>query len=290
MRRRKDEPLVYDGLEELLEILAEERRKSLKKRKRVFVGISIYISAILLLMIVMALSHGNPSGMLGQIGSITAILAGAYAATQKQQKAVQALAQFDDVRAVPRLIEMLEYTNKGLKTDAANILLKLLPKLQNSDAALLTQEHHAILNRALTGKVALDKAWRQQMQVAILNALQQVGNESSLPIVEELAAGKGKAKDNAVVQQAAGECLPFLQTRVAGQRQMQTLLRASDGNVTSADVLLRSAASRAEAHPEELLRAAPSTAVELPEQKLPEQAFVIHAPASQEEALPLRMS
>lgn len=265
---KKDEPLVYNSLDELLALLKEERQKTLKRRRYIKIGLSIYIVLLILMLIdgIMTSFHGF-NGMGGMFGGLSGLIASMYAATNAQKKGVQALAEFDDLRAAPRLIEMLEYNDNGLKIDAATLLEKLLPKLQASDAPMLTPEHHAILNRLLAGKVALagkDKALAltstAQLLTAILTALQQVGTESSLPVVTELAEGKGRAKQFPEVQKAARECLPFLQSRAENQRQTQTLLRASDGNHTPADVLLRPAMATPSTIPaDELLRAAPET-------------------------------
>ena len=265
---KKDEPLVYNSLDELLAMLAEERKKTLKRRRAAKIFLSLYLS-LFVVMLIGTLTRGlhGVGGIFNGFGSFTGMIVGMYAATNTQKKGVQALAEFEDIRAAPRLIEMLEYNDNALKTDAATLMVNLLPKLQASDAPMLTPEHHAILNRLLAGKVTLagkDKALvatsTAQLLTAILTALQQVGTESSLPVVTELDEGKGRAKQFPEVQVAARECLPFLQSRVENQRQTQTLLRASDGNRTPADMLLRAAQeSPSLTSADELLRAAPET-------------------------------
>ena len=261
-RAKKDEPLAYSSLDELLALLAEERKKTLKRRRIAKIFLSLYLSLFVVMLIgaVLRQFHGI-GGIFNGFGSFTGMIAGMYAATNTQKKGVQALAEFDDLRAAPRLIEMLEYNDNSLKADAATLLEKLLPKLQASDAPMLTPEHHAILNRVLMGKViAFAPNPTIRLLTAILTALQQVGTESSLPVVIELAEGKGRAKQFSQVGEAARECLPFLQQRAENQRQTQTLLRASDGNRTPADMLLRPALESPSTIPaDELLRAAPET-------------------------------
>ena len=281
-RFKKDEALVYDSFEQLLEILANERRKSLKRRKMVTVGVVLYISIILFMMLIIGLSHGNPGSMAGMLNSIGGICAAVFAVSQTQRKAVQALANFDDIRAVPCLIEALDYNDAAMQEVANEQLPGLLARMQASDADLLTKDHHTILNKVLKTNLPRNKSRKSFMRtaiskrfikailgssrydsglrMAILQALQQVGDESSLPVVEELAEGNGQAKKSPELQQAAQDCLPFLRQRAEHQQQMQTLLRASDRNLTPVAMLLHPAMPAAlDTDAAELLRIALDT-------------------------------
>lgn len=265
-RVKQEEPLVYNSLDELLALLAEERQKTLRNRRNAKVVLGIYLSIVILVLVVgIATNFHGFGGLGGMFGGFTGMIASMYAATNTQKKGVQALATYDDLRAVPRLIEMLEYTDNDLKIDTVMLLEKLLPKLKASDAPLLTPEHHAILNRLLAGKLRLKPHDAALLASRVLSALEQVGDVSSLPFVEQVAEGKGVANDFMAaerdrIQQAARECLPALRLRVEHLRQTQTLLRASDGNLTPPDMLLRPALSATSNTPaEELLRAAPET-------------------------------
>ncbi len=288
---KKDEPLVFNSLDELLALLADERRKTLKKRRFVKIFLGFYLSLFVIMLIgVLTRSLHGLGGIFNSFGSFTGMIVGMYAATQKQKKGVQALAEFDDVRAVPRLIEMLEYNDNDLRNDAAMLLEKLLPRLQASDAPLLAPEHHAILNRLLAGKLGLKRNWTkqfqataEQLQITTLRALQQVGDASSLPIVMELAEDAHRTT-HVDVMAAAKECLPFLQMRVENQRLTQTLLRASDGNHTATDVLLRPAMSTASSTPaNQLLRVAPDE-IALPPETLAQTPFILQTIPMEEHA------
>src|SRR5206468_10754437 len=90
--------------------------------------------------------------------------------------------------------------------------------------------------------------------VAALNALEQVGDGTALPMVRSLASGKMKTADPKRVQAAARECLPYLQVRFEQQRATQTLLRASHVSKSPHDRLLRPAQSGPDAEAEGLLR------------------------------------
>ena len=283
MTHNKDEPLVYNSFEELLGILAEERRKSLKSRKNVKIILAVYTLFFCLLVLVAVVSHHNLSGFSGMGGFVT-VIAGMYAVSEKQRKGVQALAAFEDVRAVPYLIAGLGYKDQKSQVTAANALRGLLPRLQASDAALLTPEHHALLNRALKSDLELEKPGPARLRVAVLQALQQIGGVSSLPLVAEMAEGRGKAAGQPEVQSAAQECLPFLQLRAENQRLNHTLLRASDGNVTPVEMLLRPASGQFEA----TLRAA--ELLRVPQEDTKRQAtarptFAVHEPQQAEQEL-----
>ena len=114
MGRKKDEPLTYNSFEELLDILAEERRKSLKKRKNVKIILALYALAFCLFVLAAVLNHHNFSGFSGMSG-LVAVIAGMYAVSEKQRKGMQALTAFEDVRAIPPLLTALEYNDKNLK-------------------------------------------------------------------------------------------------------------------------------------------------------------------------------
>ena len=283
MARKKDEPLVYNSFEELLDILAEERRKSLKRRKRVKIVAAILGLVFCLSMLMATVQHVHFSGFSSVLNVLPGIIAGMYALTAKQRKGLQALAGFNDIRAVPHLITALEYTDGSVKLTAANALPSLLPRLQASDAALLNRGHYAILNRALKNDLKIYKTNVTQLRVAILQSLQQVGDESSLPIVEELAEGKGKAVGHLEVRQAAQECLPYLRLRAENQHQTQTLLRASDGNMTGADMLLHPAMPQPDTalRAKELLRV-PQSAEEEQAAARPVFAVPVTPPVEQE--------
>lgn len=286
MARNKDEPLVYNSFEELLGILAEERRKSLKKRKNVRIVLAIYGLMFCLLVLLAMFRHVNISSFIGAFSGTTGMIAGMYAVSEKQRKGVQALAAFGDVRAVPPLITALEYNDKNMKAVAADALPGLLSRLQASDAFLLTPEHHAILNRVLKNDLSMKMPVATRLRVSVLQALQQVGDVSSLPLVAELAEGKGKAAGQPEVQRAAQECLPFLQMRAENQRLNHTLLRASDGNVTPVAMLLRPASDQSGTNlrTAELLRV-PCEDTQRQAAALP--AFAVHEPQQAEQELHL---
>lgn len=103
---------------------------------------------------------------------------------------------------------------------AEQALIRLLPRLRPTDAGLLNEAQRDILcrelsggNELMTGRFDDSSEPDANLIVAILRALEQVGDARFVPPVEKLAAGKGRAKKDARIREAAQACLPFLQAR-----------------------------------------------------------------------------
>ncbi len=287
MRRKRDEPLEYESFEDLLNILAEEQRNSLGRRKNRRIVLAVYGLVFCVIMLMLVLAHIHFAGVGNLIGPIVGITVGMFAVSAKQRKGIQALATFNDIRAVPFLVTALGYKDQNLQVTAANALCGLLPRLQASDAALLKLEHYALLNRALRNDLELKRHGAARLRIAILQALQQVGDASSLALVEEMAEGKGKAAGQPEVRQAAETCLSYLRLRAENQRQTQTLLRASDSSMTPVEMLLRPASEQPACalHADELLRVPAS---EAETQAVAQPIFITHE-ARQAEQQELRL-
>ncbi|HZT42096.1 MAG TPA: hypothetical protein VFA07_07895 [Chthonomonadaceae bacterium] len=126
-------------------------------------------------------------------------------------------------------------------------LIRLLPRLQASDAHLLNVEQRKSLCRALNDKSS-------KLVLAILKAFEQVGDAEALPYVQKLAEGKGRARTEKRIQEAAQACLPFL-SRLAEQTQArQTLLRAAGTSQAAEGALLRPASGAPTTDSSQLLR------------------------------------
>lgn len=151
------------------------------------------------------------------------------------------------------------------RSAALKAIIRILSRLQASDTALLDDTARGLLNQQLAkGRQSLSEVWGVKREieeqaaydVAILKAWEQVGDERALPCVEKLASLSARSPAQKRVQQAAHECLPYLQARADRQQVAQTLLRAAQPPVEPSDVLLRAATVHA-AHgeTEQLLRA-----------------------------------
>lgn len=172
--------------------------------------------------------------------------------TPQQTELARMLAKFDDVQAVGRLAEALEWPDVETRHLAAEALTRLLPRLKASDAALLNPAQRACLYEALTPANVSGNA---VFQVAILQGLQQIGDADAVPYVQRLANMTPNSASRKWVQETAQECLPFLLERAEQRRSHQTLLRASAPAGTPSEMLLRPAGGTPETDPQKLLRA-----------------------------------
>jgi hypothetical protein len=147
---------------------------------------------------------------------------------------------------VGTLLDMLELDKLGMSVRTP--LLHLLPTLKPEDADLLNHEQRIELNRVLTSRDV-------PLIVVSLNALERVGDRQALTSVQRLATGFGEAARNKQVRDAAQHCLPLLQERVAQHEASCTLLRPTQPESVSEQILLRAAQSSAPTAARELLRA-----------------------------------
>ncbi len=191
---------------------------------------------------------------------------------RRKHSFAHALTQVKRVDQVGPLVQTLQVQNTPIRNLAKQTLIGLLPTLQATDAPLLGEHERKILLRQLAispnekGHRDLTElfsraAYRREvdLRVAILKALEQVGSVRELPAVQRLARASSLPHITSPypheIVYAARECLPFLQSRVSEQRASEQLLRPSSMQDTSNDLLLRPAASGADALPEQLLRA-----------------------------------
>ena len=175
-----------------------------------------------------------------------------FALSGKQSEAARALAKYDDVRGVGKLAEALEWPEASVQHEAEVALTRLLPRMKASDAGLLDTKQRGNLYGMLKMRHARGHG---SFLLAVLDALEQIGDDTAIPIVERLAKSAAYTKMQKRVQQRAMDCLPALRVRATDQNANMTLLRASSVSETPADLLLRGAMMSANDAPEQLLRA-----------------------------------
>lgn len=223
-------------------------REAQKRRRRVMlykVILSVWVGIMILMGVTGNAEHiGSFTGMFGAFASL-------YAVSQQQKNAASELAKLRPKRAVGPLADALEYGDKSIRTLASSALQDILPQLQASDDHLLNVEQRGrlynVLKRARFKQDAL-------LMIAILKALEQIGDEKALPAVENLAKIESCNGMEPLVKEAAQECLPALTERVERQRRAQTLLRPAAAPDNPAELLLRPAPGAAPADPDRLLR------------------------------------
>lgn len=214
--------------------------------------------------------------------SLVITFAYTWRGAREVKEATQSLTESSDVSVVGPLLEAMEMgepmydfstlgrSDRPVVGMAAQALVRLLPRLQASDAPALTPHQRARLYRAIELSALAPsqgtRAWRgnSDFAIAALRGLEQIGDSKAVALVERLAE---KARDPQV-REAALECLPMLQERATIEQSNATLLRAADptrGLATSPDMLLRPAFAAQTTDPTELLRAAtpsPDTAAQ----------------------------
>jgi hypothetical protein len=235
---------------ELIELMAIERNKRNVRRRAMIIGIVAYVAVMLTFSILF-----HTANMIMYIGSFSGILGAAMAFSQTHKVAARALAKYDDVNAVGSLVETLEIPDPEVQLAVREGLAQLLPRLHASDAHLLNAEQRRILRKQMSAQPSLKNQQPTRMFVeAAVKGLEQVGDESFLETLENLANGHGFGVFDEV-KEAAERCLPFLKQRILNERLSHDLLRAASNNQSyDPDDLLRPAASIAPTDPAQLLR------------------------------------
>ena len=126
------------------------------------------------------------------------------------------------------------------------------PGLTASDGNLLNATQRANLYGMLRMRYVRS---HYALVEAILKALQQVGDEAAVPVVERLAKAHAYTPSQNRIKQLAQDTLPLLETSARNQGASAMLLRASSQNDTPSGLLLRGAMATTEDAPQQLLRA-----------------------------------
>jgi hypothetical protein len=237
--------LQQSSLDEVLAILRTERQQRLKLGRSQLARYSGFIAFAFLLA-----KFAHISFLLDHWMTYVPmwILGAGVVVSRQEKEAALAISRFDDIRAVGPLAEALRMKDRPIRKTSAQALIRLLPRLQASDAFLISPAQRSCLNRALRGR-------NKELMLAILKAWEQVGDSTAISDVQNLAEGRGAGGRHPEIVRAAQECLPALR-QSAGRVQIGSqLLRPSDGNMTPSGVLLRPAQPHtASDPPNQLLR------------------------------------
>jgi hypothetical protein len=170
----------------------------------------------------------------------------------KHRAMARELASQDTVQAVGPLAEALDWPDAHIRRVVIEALTTLLPRLHATDAALLSSGQRAALYRMLT---LANARTHSKFLVALLTALEQVGDQTAVPYVESLVKTQPLTSQQKKVHEAACHCLPYLQEQARQDQYSQTLLRASSVPNVSPETLLRPVSSPAGVETAYLLRA-----------------------------------
>ncbi len=240
--------------EQLLE-LAEMQTTLYKRRLRQYNCTLVGLVVIWLALMLARFYFHFPAPW--QIVYLSGVIAGLLVPIRAQRSVAKLIEEVTDLRFIGPVLSLLaqNIVDTDVKKSARIVLKRLLPQLRADEANTLTPEQRQALLPPLASPY--DDV---ELSLAILKALEQIGDEKAIPVVERLTQ-EGKATRNMQrITEAAKDCLPYLKLRVEQQQQAQTLLRASDSaTVTTLDVLLRPAMAAANETPsDELLRAVPT--------------------------------
>lgn len=157
-------------------------------------------------------------------------LLGKYHIMRQMQATVRALTSIEDLRVVGPLLDLLNESVCQLNRQVVAALTRLLPRLQASDAGLLTARQRRRLSEALLYSVRGVHNFSNDhiFAIAILKALEQIGDRRELPLVARIANCKTRSAYMDSIQAAARACLPHLRQRDTQAQATNTLLRAAD--------------------------------------------------------------
>lgn len=176
-----------------------------------------------------------------------------YLPTQARQSIARILAETQDMRFLGVGLSLLQ-DNKSDPAVTKSVLIairRLLPQIRNDQRDQLTQEQKKAFLHLLISPYE-----DVPLTLAVLKALEQVGDEGAMPVVERLAAEPPATPKMKQVRQAACACLEHLHLHAQESHQAQTLLRASAASSSeTSGVLLRPAENTGDTvPPEQLLR------------------------------------
>ncbi len=238
-----------------LEQLRDERRKHSNPGMRLGFLLASWVFIVPYTAAMAMLCFKNGPWQLGYMWAFLCFLATQmhrFSLSSRQTEAARALSQTDDIRAVGPLSEALDWPDASIKFIAATGLVRLLPGLNASDANLLNAKQRAGLYSMLRMRNVHS---HYGLLEAILRALQQVGDEAAIPVVERLEKAHAYTSNQKRIKQLAHDTLPLLTTSARNQGASAMLLRASSQNDAPSDLLLRGAMANNEDAPQQLLRA-----------------------------------
>lgn len=196
---------------------------------------------------------------IGLTGTAGLILSMAFSLKATLQFDVAEIARVGGVQAiVPLFIALRGAPTVPQQQAIANELTTLLPQMQSSDSYLLTPTLRRMMSGWLddVGKGFVTDGGRDASRVALLKALEQVGDASAIPAVTRLTKMEPRTPGETKIQHAALECLPKLLMNCGEVEAARVLLRASQAEAAHSASLLRPASGAGQTDPAELLREA----------------------------------
>ena len=245
--------------------LASIQQKS-RRDKKIFWGLFIFFQSLVLVPIsltnyfpIMRNDHVNLMALaILFLPAISMLVLSLKILLTKPAWNAEELARIGGVEAVGTLLDLLS-TPKAPKqiTPLYTALTELLPQMKASDAETLTAGQRRILHLSLQNNAGMmiAPAVHQNYRLAVLEAMERIGDAASIPIVERLANGRGRTVTQEALKAAAIACLPRLRANFGGGEADKTLLRASSLEPSAPEMLLRPVEFVPDANPKQLLHA-----------------------------------
>ena len=243
----------------LIKLMAFERQQ--RKSRQLAAGV-MFAFYVLILPIVAFWLHSPAVFMTFWVGFGGII--GAMTFTKAQKYGVLALAKVEDRTAIGELVSALEMRDEAVQQAIRPALTRLLSWLRESDSPLLGERERRVLRLFMEEKLIGQRLKEHHeteeetlLALAVLQALEQVGDASFLPVVTHWAEGEKRGAEPRI-RQAAIECLPYLEQTSTRRQEDQELVRASERDTSAeAEALLRPVTATQHVSAKDLLRPAP---------------------------------
>jgi len=236
--------------ETLESALAALRRDARGAKGRLAISVSLGASSLILAILGVGwLTAGRSAGIIPLFLALLCILIGALTAPQSHHHALDTLLPIADARAVGPLLDLLPSAYAGKRKAIVSLLIHLLPQLQDRDIHLLQPSHRSQLRSAL---IEGDFQQEREYLLAILKAMEQIGNNEDLAVVTRIAIGQSDSWQERQVREAARACLPPLREHVEQLKHRDMLLRPAFA--VAPEELLHPAIAESDPNPTQLLR------------------------------------
>ena len=217
------------GVEVMIATLAKLETKRKKHRRALGIGVIVW-----LLMMVVVGAITKHFMFINMMTTFITIFVTASAIGTSQKQTALTLSSLEDVRVVGSLTESLQWGDAAVADGARKALRNLLPRLKESDSALLTLEQRKILLKQLTNDQD-----SPDFLLSILKAFEQIGGEEAIFAVTQVSKGLTPSGIFSNVKATARDILPSLEARKIRQEQSQHLLRPSTLSDPQPETLLR---------------------------------------------------
>ncbi len=250
--KQKLQELGPKAIGPLMKLIRRESRQR-ERRNRLIAGFALICTGGALLGLLFG-STGNPTGFIGWYFIALVLLLSLFFATRPtlmQMRAVHVLAGFDDARIIGPLAEALQLEDVYTERVAAASLKRILPRVRATEAALIDNDHRTFLYHALQSDDS-------DLVIAVLAALEQIGDSNALPFVEKLSERPVRTASDLQLRNAASQSIPAILASAARHDVGSTLLRptvepakpeksllrpVADARAADSDLLVRPAAS-----------------------------------------------